>query len=328
METQRPPEALVLSRRAREHVRARWRSTAYYQAGDGFSELFLGVPFQVEPELARTVGTDYSALDCLYEALGSGDARALGALEAVTDALQALTDLPAATAALPSLQEALRPPTCALLDVCRALVATVTVRGATALVSRGAASLVPRWLALWAGALQVQNRQQAHLNQLTGAMRAPPGLQAGAWEALTVRATDFDAGVREYLERFSETGASTVAFVGGLPFMDALSRPGLEALLHLLEHAPEFLGRVSQLLRLARTCGSIPPSRSTRACSAPRPSTACPRAHWTRPGCPRRSSTPGCGGYGTFTRPRPGACSRPGWRARARRHSRPRSDAS
>lgn len=259
MEKERTPEALAVLRSARQQVRSRSRSASYYEAADRFSELFLGQPFQLEPDYYKAVGTDYSAIDWLYEDVGQQDARAPQTLGRVTQCLQEMTRLPSARAALGPLQRALELPTCSVLDVCRALQGAITVLGHEALVAREGAALGKRWLSLWQLALWRQNSQQERLNQLVWVMRAPPEDKAQRMAQLglgkndgVLKATGFTEGLHEYLERYSETGASSVAFIGALPFARSLSRRGLEELLRLLQEAPEFLGRMAHLLRLAQ----------------------------------------------------------------------------
>ena len=258
MEKERSPQALAVLRSARHQVRSRSRNVGYYEAADRFSELFLGMPFQLEPDYYKAVGTDYSAIDWLYEELGAGDGQALGTLGMVTERLQEMTRIASASAALAPLQRALQEPTCAVLDVCRALQGAVTVLGHEALRIRGAASLGKLWLPLWQLSLWRQNSQQERLNRLVWAMRAPPGEKARRMATLagrndwTVHATRFTEGLHEYLDRYSETGASSVALVGALPFARSLSRPGLEELLHLLRASPDLLTRTACLLRLAQ----------------------------------------------------------------------------
>ncbi|WNG19551.1 hypothetical protein [Cystobacter fuscus] len=252
--------ALKLLERARHHVRTRSRSESYYQAGDRFSELFLNRTFGVEPNYYQTVGTDYSAIDWLYEELGQSEALSRQALDAVTKQLQEMTHPGPALAALGPLQAALHSPSCALLDVCRALLGAITVLGQDALGARGApAALVQKWLALWSDRVWKQNSQQARHTLLIQVMRASPEDRPGRMaelgeeqDALSARGTHFEQGVHEYLERYAETGATSVALVGGLPFADALTPMDLEKLLGLLREESDFLGSVARLLRFAQ----------------------------------------------------------------------------
>ncbi|ATB41859.1 hypothetical protein CYFUS_007335 [Cystobacter fuscus] len=252
--------ALKLLERARHHVRTRSRNEAYYQAGDRFSELFLGRTFQVEPDYYRAVGTDYSAIDWLYEELAQGAALTRQTLDAVTEQLQEMTRPEPARAALGPLQAALHSPSCALLDVCRALLGAITVLGQDTLGARGVpAALVQDWLELWSDRLWRQNSQQARLALLIQVMRAAPEDRPGRLaalgdeqDALSAQGTDFEQGVHEYLERYAETGASSVALAGGLPFARALTPRDLEKLLGVLREDSDFLGGVARLLRFAQ----------------------------------------------------------------------------
>ncbi|OJH40785.1 hypothetical protein [Cystobacter ferrugineus] len=252
--------ALTLLERARHHVRTRSRSAAYYQSADRFSEVFLGKTFQVEPDYYRAVGTDYSAIDWLYEELGQDEALTREALDAVTDQLQEMTRPGPARAALEPLQAALHAPSCSLLDVCRALLGAITVLGEDSLGARGfPAALVRDWLALWSDRVWRQNSQQARLTLLIQVMRASPEDRPGRLaalgdeqDALSPRGTHFEQGVHEYLERYAETGASSVALVGGLPFARALTPRDLEKLLGVLREGSDFLGGVARLLRFAQ----------------------------------------------------------------------------
>lgn len=259
MEKERTPEALAVLRSARQQVRSRSRSASYYEAADRFSELFLGQPFQLEPDYYKAVGTDYSAIDWLYEDLDQADPRALQTLGMVTERLQEMARVSSASAALGPLQRALAQPTCSVLDVCRALQGAITVLGHEALMAREGATLGRRWLPLWQLSLWRQNSQQERLNRLVWVIRAPPEDKArrlaqlgGGKNDWALEATGFTEGLHAYLERYSETGASSVAFIGALPFARSLSQPGLEELLRLLKEAPEFLGRTARLLRLAQ----------------------------------------------------------------------------
>ncbi|ATB27438.1 hypothetical protein [Melittangium boletus] len=261
MPPSRDPSALALEllRSARPHVRARSRSPGYYQAADRFSEMFLGRAFQLEPDYFKAVGTDYSAIDCLYEELGPDTGRPGESPEAVTERLQEMTRPGPAYAALVPLEAALEAPTCSLLDVCRALLGAITVLGHESLERRGLSESREDWSRLWQDRVWRQNSQQARLYRLIQVMRAPPEEKAGRLEALgaardelRVRGTGFARGVHEYLERYGETGAASVALVGGLPFSQALTPRGLSEVLRLLQGEADFLGRMARLMRFAQ----------------------------------------------------------------------------
>nr|QKW93662.1 hypothetical protein [Vitiosangium cumulatum] len=254
------PDALAILLRARELVRSRWRSADYYKAGDRFSDMFLGRTFQLEPDYYKAVGTDYSAIDCLYEELGSGGVKAIAELGDVTRRLQDMTDPTSASRALKELQTALQNPSCPLLDVCRALLAAITVLGHERMLARGSSALARDWLKLWQDYLWQQNSQQARLNRLCLVVSATSKEDRAQMLAalgterdhLSVASTSFAAGMCEYLDKYSETGASAVALIGGLPFAQALSTEGLEEMLRLLSGDSGFLGRMASLLRLAQ----------------------------------------------------------------------------
>lgn len=256
-------DALTLLRRARVHVRAQARSPDYYRAADAFSEVFLGRAFQIPPDYFQAVGTDYSAIDCLYEALVPGGSCAGLSVEAVTERLQEMTRREPAQRALGVLGPALEAPSCETLDVCRALLGAITVLGHEALARRSAPTLREDWSRLWQDVVWRQNSQQARLQRLIQIMRAPSadkpallatlGADTGALrEALEVRSTDFVQGVHEYLERYAETGAASVALVGGLPFAQGLSDAGLAELLRMLQGETDFLGHMARLMRFAQ----------------------------------------------------------------------------
>jgi hypothetical protein len=141
-----------------------------------------------------------------------------------------------------------------------ALLGAITVLGQDALAARGIPeALVQDWLALWSDRVWRQNSQQARLTRIIQVMRAPPEDKPGRLaalgaeqEALSVRGTRFEQGVHEYLERYAETGASSVALVGGLPFAQALTPRDLEKMLGLLREDSDLLGHVARLLRFAQ----------------------------------------------------------------------------
>jgi|GEM_PF-2606693 len=251
--------ALELLRSARPHVRARSRSSDYFQAADRFSEMFLGRAFQLEPDYFKAVGTDYSAIDCLYEELSPDAERPEESPEAVTESLQEMTRLGPAYAALDPLEAALEASTCSPLDVCRALIGAITVLGHESLERRGLSDSREDWSRLWQDRVWRQNSQQARLHRLIQVMRAPPEEKAArrqalgaAQDELRVHGTGFARGVHEYLERYGETGAASVALVGGLPFSQALSPRGLSEVLRLLQGEADFLGRMARLMRFAQ----------------------------------------------------------------------------
>ncbi|WP_434381817.1 hypothetical protein [Melittangium boletus] len=253
--------ALRVLHSARHHVRTQSRSPEYFQAADRFSELFLGKAFHLEADYFKTVGTDYSAIDCLYEEWSPHTGREDEASpEAVTERLQEMTRLVPAVAALEELEATLQTDTCARLDVCRALLGTITVLGHLALAGLESDGLEEAWSLAWQERVWRQNSQQARLQRLIHVMRAPAEDKAARMEALgpareelRVHGTTFVQGVHEYLERYAETGASSVAFVGGLPFARTLSAEGLGEVLTLIhEDTDDFLGRMARLMRFAQ----------------------------------------------------------------------------
>ncbi|MET0406642.1 MAG: hypothetical protein ABW123_29760 [Cystobacter sp.] len=254
------PVALALLGLARRRVRAHSRSAEYYQSADRFSEAFLGRTFQVEPDYYLAVGTDYSAIDWLYEELGQDATLSRATLESVTHGLQDMTRPGPAHAALGPLEAALQDASCSLLDVCRALLGAITVLGQDTLRARGLPDrLLQDWLSLWSERVWKQNSQQARLTLLIQVMQARPEDRPGrmaalgqgreAWDA---PGRHFEQGVRGYLEQYAETGASSVALVGGLPFARALSPEAFEQMLGLLRGGQDFLGEVARLLRFAQ----------------------------------------------------------------------------
>ncbi|MEZ4448982.1 MAG: hypothetical protein R3B09_05820 [Nannocystaceae bacterium] len=225
---------------------------------DRFSSRLLSGPLGVAPERSSAVGTDLQIIDFHYEALLSRGDAAPSLLAATTRRLQDAAGLAAAAASIPALEDALADPSCALLEVARAAVASLTVLGHGSLSKRVSSTAADRWLALWRDALLEQDQQQELHCGLCLLARAPeaarPRLRATLGvdaDALRPGCGDFRAGVAEYLARFSETGALAVLLIGGIAFAEGPRPAELEALLEFIPATPEYLRPMTALLRLA-----------------------------------------------------------------------------
>ncbi|MEZ4448983.1 MAG: hypothetical protein R3B09_05825 [Nannocystaceae bacterium] len=259
METISSAGALDLLHLARTIIRSRTRSPNYFDHANRFSAALLSGPLGVARDYYEALGTDLTIIDAHYEALLSQGEAAAPHLRRATVRLQAMAEPSRAAAAVPSLRRALEGEACSLLEAARATVAAITLLGHATLTRRVSAAAAARWLTLWQDRLSQQDRQQeaqCGLCLLAGrspeararilaALDLPPG-------ALRPAGATFAAGVAEYLDRFSETGAVGVLLAGGLPFAETLRAGDQEALIELLGATPAHLDRMSRLMRLAQ----------------------------------------------------------------------------
>jgi hypothetical protein len=234
------------------------RAPGYWAAADRFSDLWLGGPLRTSSEFQLAASADLGAgIDWLYDELLSSSASAAEALPRLTERLQEVVELERALELLRRLETAPLEPGAEPEEATRAILATLTVHGYAALHARGSAELASRWLEAWADAMWRQNVQQQQTCGLGLLGRLPPGERPASMarlgltlEDLVPRSTSFSEGVGEFLERYGETAASTVAVLGGLPF-STLPTSQVEALLRLCTGETGLLTLISQLFRLA-----------------------------------------------------------------------------
>ncbi|QRO01471.1 hypothetical protein JRI60_21840 [Archangium violaceum] len=247
-----------LLRAARRILRSRTRAPRYWAAADRLSDLWLGGPLRSSSEFQLAASADLGAvIDWLYDEPLSSSASAAEELVGLTGRLQEMVDFEKALALLRRFETAPLEPEAELVEATRAIIATLTVHGYATLHGRGSAELATRWLEAWADAMWRQNVQQQQTCGFGLLARLPPGERPACMarlgltpEDLMPRSTSFSEGVEEFLERYGETAASTVAVLGGLPF-STLPTSEVEALLRLCTGEAGLLTPISRLLRLA-----------------------------------------------------------------------------
>lgn len=263
------PDALRILDLALHHVRTRTRDPGYLAVSDRMSDLFLGVPFDIPELYGHSLGTGLTVIDTVYELLGADMTGATPSrLRATTHRLREMAELATASRSLPQLLRELDRPTCPLLEVASGLVAALTVLGHDALAAGSSPTHARDWLALWAECLLAQDRQQERSNGVCLVSMLPRAEQGRCMAELGFTAEDlmpgghcFSEGVRGYLADFSETGATSVSLVGGLPFARALSREGLAEVLGVLRSPGGFLAILARMFRLAQDVHFDPSER-------------------------------------------------------------------
>jgi hypothetical protein len=252
-------DTLHLLHLARAHIRSRTRSPSYFKHASRFSAAFLGEPLGVEPEYYDASGTDLTIIDFCYEQLLSKGEAAASALKKTTLQLQEMATPSSATLAMPALRVKLEDSSCSLLDVACGSLAAITLLGQDSLLRKVSLAAADRWLALWQDLLSQQDHQQELHCGMCLLTRLAPEARSRVIETLNVplevlrpKKASFGAGVDEYLERFSETGAVGVLIIGGLPFAERLTSVELEELIDCFLDKPEFLHLVTKLIRFAQ----------------------------------------------------------------------------
>ena len=248
-----PPELLSTARRI---VRSHTRAASYWAAADRLSHLWLGEPLRSTSEFHLAAGPDLGAIiDWLYDEKLSSHERAVEELPRLTGRLQEMVDLEKAAEELRRLEE--QPAEMGLVDATCAIVACLTVHGYVVLRERGSEELASPWLEAWAEAMGKQNVQQQRACGLGLLARLAPEARPECMrrlgltpEDLVPGSTSFSEGVEEFLEKYGETSAATVAVLGSLPFSE-LPMPELECLLRLCTGKSDLVTTMSQLFRLA-----------------------------------------------------------------------------
>lgn len=247
------PAALSFAKRV---IRERTRAGAYWAAADRLSQLWLAGPLQSAPEFVSAAGPDLAAiLDTLYEE-APPTLTGVEALPALTRRFQELVELEVSTRELRRYEAGPTEP--GLMEAARLLLAALTHQGHAALVARGAPELAARWREAWADFLWKHNSQQQQVTGLGVLARLPPEQRPYALTCLGLTpaslvpaSTSFAEGVNEFLDRYGETAASSMAILGSLPF-SALPLDELDALLRLWTAPGGLLPRISRLFRLAQ----------------------------------------------------------------------------
>jgi hypothetical protein len=250
--------------KARRVIRSRARTPRYWAAAERFSRLWLGEPLRASPELQLAASADLGAIiDWLYDegeagksAAGAGESAAW-ALVKLTHRLQEVVDLKRASEELLRWETGAPDSEMSLVDATCVIVAILTTQGYATLRERGGSQLAARWLETWASFMWKQNLQQQHVCGLGLLVPLPPAEQQHWMKilalppaALVPDSTSFSEGVREFLDRYGETSAASVAFLGSLPF-SSLPLEEVDGLFQLTTGPLGLLPAMSKLLRLA-----------------------------------------------------------------------------
>jgi len=248
---------------ARQVIRSQTRSSKYWAAGDGFSEMFLGRPLGAPLDIAKAAGSDLAAvLDTLYEEFAKG-AGTPGKVRELTRALQAATEPRGATEALARFDTAFAASKATVEEAAETICAVLTLRGYEELSRRAGTEAADDWLALWREMLWKHNSQQEAISVL-GMLAAPPAdkhktllesLGSSADNKMDTEvptATTFTGGVREFLAKYGETGGSNMSLLGAFAFSQTLAPEELRGLLRFMKSEPEFLGLMVKVLRFAQ----------------------------------------------------------------------------
>ncbi len=198
-------------------------------------------------------------LDGLYEEKVDLGEPALMLLGPMTARLQEMVDPSSASRALPHLHAALLAQECSSFDLACGILAAVVTLGHLSLSKRLSVDVADEWALLWADRVSRHNHQQdlhcrcSIIAQLPEVVRSRVLSQLDVGPAtLLPRGVTFVAGIKEYLECFSDTAGAAMALVGVLPFAERLRAEDQIVVLGFLREYPEFLRAVGELLRLAQ----------------------------------------------------------------------------
>lgn len=114
------------------------------------------------------------------------------------------------------------------------VVAFITAKGHELLTAKGMATLAEDWVSEWNMAIKAQNLSEMERTELA----------ASANPVVTTGEKSLNAGIREFLAKFSASSALGVALVGAFPFMSEPTELLLPELAHLAH-------KLSELMRLA-----------------------------------------------------------------------------
>ena len=238
-----------------EHaIREMTRSPRYWAVGDRLAMEWFGTPLSVPPEVCRAAAVNLPvALDTLYEDAAAQAGASFAELHHLTLQLQACAD-PERGRATESAGETAPP---ALIGVTERLIAVLAAKGWTTVADKTKPERGELWLDLWRKCLHAHDAQQERTSAITLVARMGEAAIAAEMAQVELDRADlhpegtFADGVREYLARSAETGASALALVGCLPFAGTLSPEVLADLLALLRES-DLLASVSRLLRFAQ----------------------------------------------------------------------------
>jgi hypothetical protein len=252
------PSTMELLTEARRIIRSQTRTPGYWSAADRLTLMWIGTPLSASPEFTLAAGADLGGIvDCIYdEALESGEAGA-ELLVGLTRRFQQMASWETASREVRRLGEEGLGTGTRVEDAACTTIALLTTEGVAALTRRGSAALASRWLQAWADFMWRQNLQQQHTCGIDLLPRLTPDARRRCLETLELRpeelvprATSFSEGVEEFLHRYGETGAGSVALLGSLPF-SALPLEEVEGLLELFTGPSGLLPPMARLLRLA-----------------------------------------------------------------------------
>jgi len=252
------PTTMELLSAARRIIRSRTRTPEYFRAAERLTRLWLGGPLRASSALAVAAGADLSGLDWLYdEEVEAGEAAA-GTLVRLTRRLQERVSGETASEHMRRLEEEGLGAEASLEEATCAILALLTTQGVATLTQRGSAGLASRWQRAWADFVGRHNLEQQRLSGLGLLLRLKPDARRRCMETLELspedlapRATSFSEGVEEFLHRYGETSAGSVALLGSLPFSE-LPLEEVEGLLELCTGPSGLLPLMDRLLRLAQ----------------------------------------------------------------------------
>ncbi len=247
-------DLLTASRRV---IRSRARTSSYWSAAEKLTRLWVGDPLLSSVEFHVAAGDLGGIIDWLYdEGIEPGDSVA-GALVGLTRRLQEMTDLETATREVRRLEAEGLGAGASVEDATRAIIAVLTTAGVEALTRRGSAELASRWQRAWADFMGRQNLEQQRISGIGLLPRLSPDAQRRCMQTLGLgpedlvpRATSFSEGIEEFLHRYGETSAGSVALLGSLPF-SALPLEEVDGLFELCTGPRGLLPLMARLLRLA-----------------------------------------------------------------------------
>jgi hypothetical protein len=238
-------------------IRSRARTSSYWIAAEQLTRLWVGDPLLSSAEFYIAAGADLSSIDWLYdENTGPGESGA-EALVRLTRRLQEMTNLETATREVRRLEEEGLGAGASVEDATGAIIAVLTMAGVEALTRRGSAELALRWQRAWADVLSLHAVQQQRICGIGLLPRVSPDARRRCMQTLGLgpedlvpRATSFSEGVEEFLHRYGDTSAGSVALLGSLAF-SALPLEELNGLLELYAGPSSLLRVMDRLLRLA-----------------------------------------------------------------------------